>query len=395
MNLLHINTWAHGGAAKACIRLHNGLRAQGVSSRLLLLGSGEGVEGSDTYLEFVRKHKVLRLKTIISRKKLDFLRSRALEGLPCGFESFEFPQTPYDVTKHPLYEWADIINLHWVDGFLDWRTFFVKNRKPVVWTLHDMSPFTGGYHYEVGFPMNYYKRLIEKNVNLKKRMLKDHDLVIVTPSRWLGERSRENDLFSQFEHRLIPYGLDTRVFRYRDRMVCREALSLPLHKKIVLFVAQSLDNRRKGYNYLHNCISKLDGDICFVSVGSTKEMSSGSSRVIQLGTIVDELLLSLVYSAADLFVMPSIEDNLPNTVIESLCCGTPVIGFGIGGLIDQVKVGFNGYLTDEIHTNSLENLIRKAVDITFDNEKISQQACEIYGESIQASKYRELYTLFT
>jgi hypothetical protein len=160
MKILLVNTYDNGGAANACIRLHQGLLNQGVASKLLLLHKTKDIEKSYLFKKnpetnnrsrsyyFKRiQHKIAKkwnftfLKPRLSKEEV-FFKKRA-----AGLELFSSPYSKYDITNSPLYQEADIINLHWVAGFLDYESFFKKNKKPVIWTLHDMHPFTGGEHY--------------------------------------------------------------------------------------------------------------------------------------------------------------------------------------------------------------------------------------------------------
>ena len=172
MNILHLNTYDIGGAAKACIRLHQGLLKAGINSKLLV-AEKRGVEDiSECYV--ITNPKKGETTAVASSEASTAYQTRLLQtkDLPKGYEGFNFPYSLYQIEKHWLYDWADIIQLHWVARFLDWTTFFQKNKKPIVWTLHDMLPFSGGYHYEKGFPIAAYHTLIQNNLAIKKTSIR-------------------------------------------------------------------------------------------------------------------------------------------------------------------------------------------------------------------------------
>jgi len=412
MKVLLVNTYDQGGAAKACIRLHKGLLRNGVESSLLFLhrSASEIIEhsylyspGEESLLNKIKKKIKLSPKREYHQKMKKQIRSL----IPGKIEWFSFPDSGIDITDHPAYRHADIINLHWVADFLDY-SFFKKNNKPVVWTMHDMNPFTGGCHYS-GECKKYLNNcahcplLIECDddsysgyVYKKKQkyLASATGLSIIAPSQWLMNVSKNSPLSGKFPHQCIPYGMDPSVFVCYEKNDARKQMNLPLDKKIVLFVAHSLHTKRKGYFILREAIDMFkDENILLCSVGVKGMQETNDRQVIEMGHISDENQMSLVYSAADVFVIPSIEDNLPNTVIESLLCGTPVIGFRIGGIPDMIQNGQNGYLADKINAQSLYEAVNSYLsDINlFDRKKIRQNALLKYDLNVQANSYMELY----
>ena len=405
-----------GGAANACIRLHKALLEAGVESKLLLLKKSKNLPESFEFKETskitnnstsliakaCRKFKrLLNLKTKLENESL--YRAIRLKGL----EGVSFPQTDFDLTDNIYYKEADVINLHWVAGFIDWPTFFKKNKKPIVWTLHDKNPFLGGNHYEEilygvdenGLPI---MRVIDKKelewenklLFVKKRALAklSKPLVIVSPSEWLKDESEKSPLFKRFKHVTIPNGIVTTIFRLGDQQYARDILHLPLNKKIILFVSDSVSNNRKGFQFLQNAMKSfsLIDNVFLCAIGRT-EIKEKLKDVLYLGEIKDEKMMSLAYTSADLFVIPSLEDNFPNTVIESLCCGTPVAGFSIGGLPEIIQNGFNGFLSEEIGVESLFRLIQQSLNFAFDRKEIAEAAITKYNSANQAKNYIEIY----
>lgn len=418
MKVLIISTTDSGGAANSCLRLHEGLLQEGVDSKVLLMRKIKKYpktfqikkpNRSRTTFQSIRQKiiQILRVFKIINRplisKERHFLNTRQRE-----LELFSFPSSEYDITDSPLYKEADIINLHWVAGFLDYKDFFEKNSKPVVWTLHDMNPFSGGEHYKelylgidsFGIPIDRVFTELEMKVfkdiiSLKSRAIQGKsNLTIVAPSQWLAHEAKESDVFKSKPVYCIPYGVNSDIFNIRDKGYSRDVLNIPKDKKVILFVAEAITNSRKGYMYLRKALEKItQKDVVLCAVGNKRNTLELESNIIELGPITDELLMSIAYSAADVFIIPSLMDNLPNTVLESLMCGTPVIGFPVGGITDMIEHGKNGLLTDNISSQSLYKAISIFLsdEIVFEKNTIRSDAKEKYDLSIQAKKYITLY----
>jgi glycosyltransferase involved in cell wall biosynthesis len=297
-----------------------------------------------------------------------------------------------------------------VAGFLDWKSFFHKNTKPVVWTLHDENPFLGIEHYAERFQgMDQYGKPIqrqyaadewqeEQKMRHYKRKVLAHlnsPLVIVCPSLWLMGESKKSEILGKYEHHHIPYGFPTHIFSPLRKDFCREVLGLPKDKKLVLFVADSLTNARKGLAFLKQAVQEMQSpDCCFCVVGKcNSDIKSAFGNIIALGEIGDERLMAVAYSAADLFVIPSLEDNLPNTMIEALLCGTPVVGFPTGGIPEVIKNDYNGWICPEVSVASLKKNIQEALKKldSLNREHIATDAKKQFSLERQAEAYRQLY----
>lgn len=419
MKVLIVNTYDKWGAANSCLRLHKGLLKNGVDSFVLLRNKEKNISRTEVlksqkqiissfqkvqnkFKRILKEFKLLKEKTLSENDF--FLRNR-----PKGLEAFSFPDSKFDITTCELYDEADIINLHWVAGFLDYSSFFEKNKKPVVWTLHDMNPFSGGEHYleaylgidEFGFPIK--RNLLEEELRIAKKntaikiqaLLKINNLTIVAPSEWLADEARRSEVFKEKPVFCIPYGLDSEIYKPRDKNYSRGLLNIPKDKKVILFVADSIDNNRKGFIFLKRAFEQLsDPNLVLCAVGAKNDGLETIDNILQLDTIYDERLMGVAYSAADVFVIPSLMDNLPNTVLESLMCGTPVIGFPVGGIPDMIQDGVNGFITKEISVNSLVESINKFLNnpCCFDEIEIRGNALRKYDQKVQSEKYIELFT---
>ncbi|MCS6820658.1 MAG: glycosyltransferase [Microscillaceae bacterium] len=414
MKVLHLSTYDQGGAAKASIRLHEGLLKEGVNSKILFKVKTQPIVNSfqipnislKQWIEnkLKRLGKILKIIPIDEHTEGEILKVQRQRH---GLGLLTLPTSHFDLIQSPLYQEADIIHLHWVANFLDWKTFFAKNTKPIVWTLHDQNPFLGIEHYAERFigvdengapiPRKYTEielRESEYWLNYKKKCLQNvKNLHIVTPSQWLLNCSKSSELFAQYPHYHIPYGFPTDIFKPLDQKTCREILGLPLDKKIILFVADSVENTRKGFAFLKKALENLRNEnLCLCAIGSKTQLQQ-HKNLIELGKIVDERLMAMAYSAADVFVIPSLEDNLPNTMIEALLCGTPVIGFPTGGIVEVLRNGENGYICKEISVQSLQLNIEKflANFTIFNRKQIFSTTLNLYALEVQAKRYIQLY----
>lgn len=413
MKVLIISTTDIGGAANACLRLHEGLMTNGCHSDVLLSEKHRNIYRThvlnQSYTPFQKLQIIfLKLLKFLSIYKFRSKENKFITSRSSNLEMFSYPDSNYDITKSDLYKEADLVNLHWVANFLDYKSFFKKNKKPVVWTLHDMNPFTGGEHYEEifdgikesGRPKKRRKTNIEiiesdKILAFKKNIFKNlNNITIVSPSKWLQNEASKSDGFKGKEVVHIPYGIDSNIFDLKDKFYSREVFKIPKNKKVILFVAESINNSRKGFVFLEKAFEKLSSnEIVLCAIGNSNVNIGNLDNVIKLGPIYDERLMALAYSAADLFVIPSLMDNLPNTVLESIMCGTPVVGFPVGGIPDMIENGVNGYLADEISVDSLTLTIKKFFELSdsFDRNKIRDLALEKYDLNIQAKGYIQLF----
>ena len=393
MKVLQVNSYGNGGAANACIRLHNGLLHLGTELKLLLAEeTSKQLKEAYFFKDYIRNLPPFKLAQQKVKEKWHHQHEMKVKnGLPSAY--YNLATWVYDITEHPLYQEADIIHLHWVARFLDYPSFFKKNKKPVVWTLHDMFPFSGGYHYDMDFPLDAYQKPIEDSISVKKSVL-PNNIQVVAPSQWLLARSQESETFGNYPHRHILYGIDTSIFRPFSKSLAREFFDLPKDKKIVLFVADHVNSRLKGVQYLLEATHNLKSDVVLCAVGGEIDSKLVKNvEVVQLGRINDERLMALAYAAADVFVVPSVQDNLPNTVLEALCCGIPAVGFPIGGIPDMITDGFNGLLCEEVSPKNLAKCISQVTDeqIVFDNSKIREDAVRRFDLTVQAQEYKQLY----
>jgi len=407
MRIVQVGTNLSGGAAKAMLRLSIAIQNLGIDS--VIISKNEIFKKAQSYNIIEKIKRKLITINIKDDWELEVLNNQLNRARTEGLEMTSLPLSAFDLTKYPEYASTDIIHLHWVSELLDWPTFFHKNRKPVVWTLHDKNPFSGIEHYDNSFlgihkngepkfreKSNHEIELSEKWLNLKREVLKKRkcEIYVVSPSAWLLNESLKSELFSEFPHSLIAYGLDETIFINRNREESRRFFNIPDDQLVLLFVADNITNKRKGLDYLLKAIDnvKNEAKLIVYSIGNSNE-NNDKGGICALGRIEDEDTMAKAYSAADVFVIPSLEDNLPNTMLESLMCGTPVIGFPVGGIAETIEDGVNGYLCEEISVDALEKTIKKYIENKnlFNREQISLDARKKFSGDIQARTYLDLY----
>ena len=321
----------------------------------------------------------------------------------------------------PLVQAADVINLHWVAYYQSPVTLhrLLDLGKPVVWTLHDQWGLTGGCH--IATRCERYRhdchpcpQLADDPFNLPKAVLRDKvelfsgaDLTIVTPSQWLATCATESRLFKDAPVLVIPNSVETDVFAPLPKAQAREALALPLESVVLLFGATDVKEKLKGFrelrDALQHCLAHpefqrlVDDDkirlLCFGH--SSEELRPGRIPTTPLGYVASEETMRFAYAAADVFILPSLEDNLPNTMLEAMSCGTPVVAFAVGGIPDVVVDGVTGRLAPPGDVRSLGDAILALV-FNSDERELMGQNCrkamvDGYSPQVQARRYLESY----
>lgn len=390
MKVLHICESDTGGAGIAAQRLNDALCAIGVDSKLLCVHKNS------------RKNNVVQFQIPVWARAITHIpisyrnnKYRKLYPvLKSTYESISFPTAVYQMESHPLVQDADIINLHWIGSVLNYPSFFKRVVAPIVWTLHDMNPFLGIAHFSRDQQLNpQWAKLENKVQHLKTMSIHKHKQIhVVELCKWMQDYSTQSIAFKKYPHSIIYNSLDVSTFKRYDKKLVRLLLGLPDDRPIFLFCAQYVDyHTRKGIDILDEVTKRYDGDVLFLVVGSSHGQTN--NKVIYYGAVNDSRLMAMLYSAADAYLLPSREDNLPNTMLEALCCGTPVIAFKTGGMVDIIKDYFNGILVSEISTEAYLNGIKLYIEHAnmFDSNEISGQAHELFAPERQANAYYKLY----
>jgi len=299
----------------------------------------------------------------------------------------------------------DVWNLHWVSWFLDWETLlpWMAEQAPIVWTLHDLNPLKGIWHYEPKSDELTERclRLEEKASELKRRALscipRDR-LTFVGPSEWMAQCCRESPITKGFPVEQIPYGLDHQVFLPRESTSLRAMFDIPADAFVIGFIADNINDPRKGIQSLLEALEKVGecgGKVHLLTVGNGR-LPAGVHQHTHLGPIANDRFLSFFYSACDVFVCPSLQDNLPNTVLESLACGVPIIGYHVGGLPDMIDHPDTGAVISPVGD---PEALSKAIMARFEGHELTlststaarDKVLECYTMERQNAAYRGLY----
>jgi glycosyltransferase involved in cell wall biosynthesis len=400
-----------GGAARATYRLHQGLQKIDVCSQMMVQErqSDDKTVIGPSFESGIGKTKA-GLRLILERLPLKLYANRS--NTPYS------PQwLPNNLTAKIKGFTPDIINLHWIgEGYLQIETI-AKFNKPIIWTLHDSWAFTGGCH--IPFDCNRYMSSCgscpqlgsQKNWDMsrwvwqrKVKAWKNLNLTIVTPSHWLAKCASSSSLFKDLRVEVIPHGLNTTIYCPREKNLARKMLGLPQDKQLIVFGAiNSLSDRNKGFHLLQLALQNLSQsgwqdnlEIAVFGASESEETVNLGFKVHYLGKFSDCIALSLVYSAADVMIVPSLQESFGQTAFEAMACGTPVVAFNATGLKDIVDHQQNGYLAQPYETEDLAKGIAWVLENKERHQKLSHHAREKtekeFASEIQAHRYLSLYT---
>jgi glycosyltransferase involved in cell wall biosynthesis len=277
-----------------------------------------------------------------------------------------------------------------------------------------MLPMTGGCHYDEGCERflrgcgtcpqlgsnaaDDVSSAILGRSRAAVKQIRAGRLHFVTPSRWLAAEARRSPVCGAFEVSVIPNSLDLELYKPLDRAAVRAQLGLPQEAPIALFFAEALGKRRKGMGLLMQALEglrDLRDSLTLVSVGKAEVPVPAGLTCRRFGEIHDEALLARIYAAADMLLLPSMQDNLPNTMIEAMACGTPVIGFAIGGLPDLIRDRENGLLVAPGDADGFGRAVRRLAGARGEAADMGRRARELVAREcspvVQAGRYRDLF----
>lgn len=399
-----------GGAARSAYRLHQGLQNLQVNSQIVVQ-----TKLSDDFRVLAGSNKLAKGLAKL-RPDLDQL---PLYAYPKRDRTVFSPQwLPNSLSSLINKAAPEIINLHWIcDGFIPIKALR-QFKQPLVWTLHDMWAFTGGCHYSYdcdryrqscgNCPQLHSERKYDLSRQIwqkKSKYWQNIDFRIVTPSHWLAKCAASSALFTNLAIEVIPYGLDLETYKPIDRQLARQILNLPLNSKLILFGAMSAtSDRRKGLHLLQPALQKLHKyldiseipiEILIMGASQPQSPTHFGLTTQYIGKLSDDVTLALVYSASDVFVAPSLQDNLANTVLEAIACGLPVVAFNIGGMSDMITHQQNGYLAKPFDTDDFAKGISWILEDGERHLKLSHQAREKaekeFALELQAKRYLNLF----
>ncbi len=410
MKILHISISDSGGAGRAAYRLHQGLQGSGGDSQMLVQFK---YTDDRAVCELQKNLEKLFAKLKLTERLDDLPLKFYPQGDPSYFSVEWFPDRLADKVSQLN---PNVVNLHWVcHGYLQIESL-AKFNKPIVWTLHDLWPFTGGCHYaqdcqrytdscgacpQLGSSKDWdLSRWVWQR---KAKAWKNLNLTLVSPSSWMAECAKSSSLFKDFRVEVIPHGMDTQKYKPIDRQVARSLLNLPQDKQLVLFGAIYTSEPRKGFQLLEPALQSLSKSgwkdrIELAVFGSSQPENPIDTgfKYHYLGRFEDDISLAAVYSAADVMVVPSIQESFGQTAFEALACGTPVVAFNATGLKDIVEHRQTGYLARPYEIEDLARGIAWVLENPDRHQKLSQRARQKaeqeFTVELQARRYLSLFT---
>ncbi len=391
----------------------------GVDSRFLYHQAERPFHDGPTFhqIEFPKRERSAWLEPVNRRleknrrKKIYRAYDRHLAGRDTNLELFSMAElvepTPFDWQQHP----ADILQLHWVSFFIDYPSFFnsLPKQTPVVWTLHDMNPLTGGCHYHAGCQQfrsgcGHCPQLVDPQSNdlsavafrTKQKALSKQNMTVITPSRWLGDLAQQSAIWPESTRfHVIRYGLDLEQFKVLDKQQARQQLGLDTNAVLIGFGAEDINNRRKGFQHLLPALEQLKTKRsveCLVfGSGEIPDGFPALPPVHSFGYLDSLEKQVQFYSACDLVVVPSEEDNQPQVGLEAMACGTPVIGFDTGGIAEYVLPGETGQLAELGNVAELSHQIACLVDRAELRQQMGQNARRMMDDEFEVAAQTEKY----
>ncbi|NDJ18738.1 glycosyltransferase [Myxacorys almedinensis A] len=400
MRVLHINQSDHfGGAAIAGHNLHQGLLKRGVESHLLV---GRAETPNERVAQIAKASQ--------NEKRLSLLTQRL------GFNHIHLLSTA-QLKYHSFYRSADLLNFHNLHtGYFNYLAIAeLVQTKPAVVTMHDMWWLTGHCAFSYGCDrwkigcgncpdLSIFPPVRRDSTHwewkLKDWVYDRAKLTFIAPSRWLVDLTNQRFL-NRFPVYYIPNGIDIETYQPIEMAKCRDHLNIPQHKKVLLFVAHNLQERRKGGDLvlaaLQRLPASLKAEIVMLTLGEGDPTLAEKVGIqaMNLGYVRDDALKAIAYSASDLLVFPTRADNLPLVLQESLACGTPMVSCDVGGVSDLIRPGITGYLAKSEDIDDLSNGIKTLLDDEALRQKMREScraiALEEYSLHLQAQRYADLY----
>ena len=417
MRVLIVNTSERiGGAAIAAGRLMDALKNNGIKAKMLVRE-----KQTDRLSVTGLKMNAWRVWQFIWERILIWKENRFRKH---NLFAVDIANTGTDITAIPEFQEADIIHLHWINqGMLSLNDIrkILQSGKPVVWTMHDMWPCTGichharecdKYHQECHHCPYIYKGGSKKDLSnqvfkKKKELYQLAPITFITCSQWLKGRAGQSALLNGHTIVDIPNPINTGLFKPQNTVAARNRMGLPTDKKLILFGSVKVTDKRKGIDYfIESCKllaekhPELKEELGVVVYGKNSEQLKPliPFQVFPLDFISSDKDLVNVYNAVDLYVTPSLEENLPTTIMEAMACGVPCVGFNVGGIPEMIDHLHNGYVAEYKSAEDLANGVIWTLNES-EYHTLSEEACRKavsnYSESTVAKKYIDVYNKIT
>ena len=373
MKILLLNTTdVYGGAGIATHRVYKELKKMGVDidyKVMMKFSENKDISGKSGRIGYFLGG-------------LRFIIDRIPSYLTFKGKKYSSNWFPTNISKMINNSDYDIVHLNWINGGFISIKDIGKIRKPLVWTLHDMWPFTGGLHYSqknFNYSQDFVSRWIWKR---KNKFWKNLKIIYVAPSNWIANCAKQSKLFRNAKSFVIPNGINKQEFYSEDKLLARKELNLPLNKKLVLFGADNVSDKRKGMHYLLRSLKFIKNNSAELITFGSGYLVETKNKVHSFGKINDINLLRKLYSAADVFVGPSLLEVFGQTFIESLACGTPIVAFDNSGPNDIIIHKKNGYLA------KLKNVkdLAKGINWALDNGAELRENCILSSKKFEIEK---------
>lgn len=409
MKVLTVNfSDSEGGAARAAYRLHSALLEIDVDSKMLVLSNNL----NDTTVLKPRNSREKTIAKIQSILNPFPLRNYKQKG------PFSLSFVPsFNVVDRINSQNADIVHLHWIHAGMMRIEDVNRIKAPIVWSMHDMWLFTGGCHYTDSC-MRYQDMCgkcpmlssnVENDISRKQFLRKEktygqlQNLTVVGLSEWLRNSAASSKLLQYQNVVNLPNPIDINLFKPIHKDQARKRLNLPLNKKLVLFGAMSsISDSRKGFEMLKLSLGKLKTEgveLVVFGNSNTPSQNDFGLKTHYLGKINNDHTLRIIYNVASVMVVPSLQENLSNAIMESLACGTPVVSFDIGGNADMIDHKENGYLAKPLddadlaagidwvisqgHPQILAKNAREKVLKNFNYKTVAKRYLELYEKILK------------
>ena len=409
MKILIVSTSdIRGGAAIAAYRLHEGLRSLGANSHMLVVNKQTDDERVIRPSKFQRGMNFLYWQGEKALNRWALQKNKGVVPFSNGLFSFQLHKRIQELEP-------DIINLHWVcDAFVSIQSLS-QFQVPVVWSMHDMWPITGGCHYDQGCekytqscskcPMlgpSSMLDLSKKVFNRKKRVYANREITFVASSNWLGDSARRSTLARDQRVEVIHTGLDLSTFKPIDKLAAREILNLPRDKKIILFGSLHGEiDKRKGFVHIFpalDAVKEMDAELVVFGQSRSFSWPDTALPIRYMGKMKDTHSLALLYAAADVLLFPSLQENFGNICMEALACGTPIVAFEIGGNPDMIVHKENGYLVPPFEADKLGEGLSWVLEDEKRHMALSQEARRraeiLLDQNRMAGEYLDLFQSF-
>ena len=402
-----------GGASRSAYRLHDGLRRLGCESRMFVGAKYRSDPDVVSYRPTTNMRA--RVKRMVRQVWLERQANRYLTTSPAARTLYADDRTRWGDDFLAQIPQADVIHLHWIGGFVDYGAFFgwLPTTMPLAFTLHDMANFTGGCCFDLecgkfmkgcGACPQLGSRdnddLTSRVWRRKKRFyagLRPERVRVVAPCTWLANEAKRSELLGRFECAAIPNGLDMEVFQPRERHAARELAGVPMDATVVLFMADNINQYRKGFHLLAQALEQIgeERELFLLSIGKDPTPELGRFRHVHIDDLTNDRTLSFIYSAADIFVLPSLADNFPNTALEAIACGIPVAAFDSGGVPEMVRPGVTGWLAPRGDVTMLKEAMVRLLDDPAKRAEMSANCRRVatteYDVVLQAKRYIQVY----